>query len=132
MSTRTNADTPGLAQLRTMVQAAMLEKGGGLIPQTLTAAADEIGCSYISLRQFLHGGGLHASMCIRLAHYLAQPRAHILTLAGFADLVALLADNPPPAKSPYTHEIDKLLSKLPPDKQAAVMASIRAMVKAVA
>ena len=114
-----------------MVQAAMLEKGGGLIPQTLVDAAAEIGCSYISLRQFLHGGGLHAATCLRLAHYLNQPRATVLQLGGFADLVTLLAEDTPPTQSPYTREIDKLLSKLPPDKQAALMASLRSMVKAI-
>lgn len=128
----TNANTPGLTQLRQMTAAAMLEKGGGLIPQTLTDAAQEIGCSYVSLRQFLHGGGLHATTCIRLAAYLSQPRAHILTLAGYSDLATLLADDTPTIKSTYTHEIDRILSKLPPDKQAAIVATLRQMAKALA
>ena len=114
-----------------MVTAAMLERGGGLIPQTLTDAARDIGCTYVSLRQFLHGGGLHATTCIRLAAYLHQPRAHILQLAGFADLATLLADDTPAIKSTYTHEVDKLLAKLPPDKQAALVAALRALTKAL-
>ena len=82
-------------KIRILVRDRMIERGGGLLPESLHDAAGEIGCSHVSLRAFLRGDqGLSVEMAIRIAHFLGRdpgPRtAEIVRMAGHGDVAGML------------------------------------------
>ena len=117
---------PNVTALRALVNARMLERGGGTIPERLTDAASIIGVTYQALRRFLDGQFVPSvELAIRLASYLDLPAGDVLHMAGHGEVAALLGSSIEPATSAYEAEVHRILRPLNHDQTEVVLSTAR-------
>lgn len=119
-----------MTQIRAMINAKRLENGGGVLAESIRAAADAIGITHPALLYILDGTtrSLDINTCFGIAKYLEQDPLWVLRMAGHEDVADYLVTHmrlPDQQLDPYLSEIERAMRDLSPDEKRMVIANIR-------
>ncbi len=125
-----------IESLRTLLQTHLLERGGGVIPQSQRSAARAMGITQPVLSTFLDGSrqSLDPAICIRIAHYMGVPVVEVLRMAGHDDLARILVDSATVSDTervpdPWTEQFSRVISELDTDSKDAIVRNARSMAR---